>query len=117
MFPHGLKQVIESFTRITEKTTTLIDPYILTNSVENISQRGVLEISMSDHYAIFCTRKTQKQKYHKHKFIAEKLNVLVFPDYSKYHNVDVAYSDFTDKLTKVINEIASFKNMCKKQYQ
>ena len=33
----GLKQAIESFTRITEKTSTLIE-HILTNSVENISQ-------------------------------------------------------------------------------
>ena len=38
----GLKQAIESFTRITEKASTLID-HILTNSVENISLRGVLE--------------------------------------------------------------------------
>ena len=49
---HGLKHVIESFTHITENTSTLID-YILTNSVENISQHGVLEIALYDHYAFF----------------------------------------------------------------
>ena len=36
---HGLKQIIETFTRITEKTSTLID-HILTNSVDKISQFG-----------------------------------------------------------------------------
>ena len=30
---HGLKQIIETFTRITEKTSTIID-HILTNSVD-----------------------------------------------------------------------------------
>ena len=58
---HGLKQIIESHTRITEHTSTLID-HILTNSVENISQSGVLEIGLSDHQAIFCTRKNTKTK-------------------------------------------------------
>ena len=65
---HGLKQIIESFTRITEKTSTLID-HILTNATENVSQYGVLEIALSDHYAIYCTRKVLKQKYHKHNYI------------------------------------------------
>ena len=110
---HGLKQAIESFTCITEKTSTLIE-HILTNSVENISQHGVLEIA-------FCNRKTQKQKYHKHKFITvrspknysktlllEKLNVLVFPDYFTYGQ------PIPILLTKVINDIAPFKNMCVK---
>ena len=64
----GLKQVIETYTRITENSSTLID-HILTNSVETLSQSGVLEIALSDHYAIYCTRKFQKQKYHKQKFI------------------------------------------------
>ena len=31
---------------------------------------------------------------------------------STYDNVDTTYSDFTDKLTKVINEITPVKNMC-----
>ena len=123
---HGLKQIIESHTRITEHTSTLID-HILTNSVENISQSGVLEIGLSDHQAIFCTRKIQKQKYHKHKFITvrslknytkaqllEKLNLVDFPDYSTYNNVDIAYTDFTSKLAKVVNEIAPKKMMCVK---
>ena len=46
--------------------------------------------------------------------LLEKLVTLQFPDYSMYNNVDTAYSDFIDKLTTVINEIAPFKNMCVK---
>ena len=62
---HVLKQIITSSTCITENTSTLID-HILTNSVDKVSQFGVLEIALSDHHAILCTRKTLKQKYHKH---------------------------------------------------
>ena len=122
----ALKQVIKSHTRITETSSTLID-HILTNSVLNITQHGVLKIALSDHYAIYCTRKTQKQKYHKQKFITirslknysktnllEKLNGLVFPDYSLYDDIDTAYLDFTNKLTKVINDVAPFKKICVK---
>ena len=72
---HGLKQVIELFTRITEKTSTLIE-HIVTNSVENISQRGVLEMALPDHYATFYTRKTQKQKYHKHKLLSDPQRII-----------------------------------------
>ena len=38
----------------------------------------------------------------------------MFPDYSMYDNVvDAACSDLTDKLTKVIKEIAPLKTACK----
>ena len=119
-----LKQLIDSSTRITEKTSTLID-HILINSFAKISQFGILEISLSDHQAIFCTRKMVKEKFHKHKFIKirslkryskelllEKLESIQFPDYSSYNNVDRTYSDFIDKTTIVINEVAPFKQVC-----
>ena len=88
---YGLKQLIESPTRITVTTSTLID-HILTNSHEKVSQSGVIDVSLSDHQIIFCTRKIYKQKYHKHNKIKirslknysqqtllEKLKVAKFP--------------------------------------
>ena len=120
---HGLIQVIETPTRITGTSSTLID-HILTNSKLSITQHGVLEIALSDHYVIYCTRKIQKQKYHKQKFITirslknysksnllEKLSDIIFPDYSLYGDIDEAYSDFTNKLTTVINDVAPFKKI------
>ena len=112
---HGLVQVITSPTRITVETSTLID-HILTNSIEKISQHGVLNVSLSDHQAIYCTRKALKQKFNKHKYIKirsmknyskplwlEKLKSVQYPDYSCYDDVDMAYTDFIDSTTKAIN--------------
>ena len=58
---HNLTQIINTSTRITENTSTLLD-HILTNSKEKISQSGVLDLGLSDHQIIFCTRKTKKLK-------------------------------------------------------
>ena len=123
---HGLVQVITSPTRITVETSTLID-HILTNSVDKISQYGVLNVSLSDHQAIYCTRKVLKQKFNKHKYIEirsmknyskplwlEKLKTVQYPNYSGYNDVDIAYTDFIDRTTKAINEIAPFKQLCVK---
>ena len=112
--------------RVTEETSTLID-HILKNSIENVSQFGVLDVSLSDHQAIYCTRKSLKQKYNTHKYIRirsmknysktlwlDKLNSLQYPDCSSYDNIDVAYSDFIGKTTVAINEIAPFKQLCVK---
>ena len=121
---HGLKQLIDSPTRITETSSTLLD-HILTNSHEKVSQFGVLDLSLSDHQIIYCTRKIVKQKFNKHNYIRirslrnysknlllEKLETLQFPDYSNYNNIDTAYTDFIDKTIAVINEIAPFKQVC-----
>ena len=39
---------------------------------------------------------------------------LQYPDYSSYENVDTAYSDFIEKTTTTINEIAPCKQLCVK---
>ena len=49
---NGLKQIITAPTRVTEKTSTLLD-HILTNSGDRISQSGVLPIGLSDHTLAF----------------------------------------------------------------
>ena len=50
---HSLKQLIRALT-----ICTLID-LILTNSSEVISQSWVIDIGLSDHKLIFCTRKNK----------------------------------------------------------
>ena len=57
----GLKQLIRSPTRVTCNTSSLID-HVLTNAEEKVSQSGVLEIGISDHQLIFCTRKLNRFK-------------------------------------------------------
>ena len=64
----GLTQIIKNTTRITEKSSSLLD-HILTNSKEKISQSGILDIGISDHQLIFCTRKTLRPKTGEQTFI------------------------------------------------
>ena len=47
---------LDSATRETLDTSTLID-HVATNTPANIVDSGVLEISLSDHYLVFCIRK------------------------------------------------------------
>ena len=81
---HGLKQLINSPTRITINTSTTLD-HILTNSKEKFTDSGVIDISLSDHQMIFFTRKIQKQKFYKHK----NINVRSMKIYSELELVNL----------------------------
>ena len=58
---HGLKQLIQSPTRVTCSTSTLTD-HILTSAPSRVSQKGVINVVASDHQLIFCTRKISRNK-------------------------------------------------------
>ena len=60
-----LDQVIVEPTRITPKSRTIID-LILVSDPAKISQSGVIEIGVSDHFLTYCTRKITKVLYQKH---------------------------------------------------
>ena len=106
---HGLKQLISKPTRIAKHSSTLLD-HILTNSDEKVSQSGVIDIGLSDHQMIYCTRKIVRPKSNGKTFIKirslkhstkellfYKLNNVNLTDYSTYEDVNEAYSDFTQK--------------------
>ena len=63
----GLHQLIESPSRETLTTTTLID-HIATTNKSNIVTYGVHKTSLSDHYLVYCVRKFRGacKKQHKH---------------------------------------------------
>ena len=65
---HGLEQLIKEPTRITEKSETLLD-HIISNSAQKVSQHGVLNLGLSDHHMIYCTKKSTKAKSFDHKHI------------------------------------------------
>ena len=52
----GLTQLVNSPTRVTSTTSTLID-HIYTSNEENTLDTHVSQIGLSNHYAIFCCRK------------------------------------------------------------
>ena len=120
---HGLKQLITSPSRVTENSSSLLD-HILTNFTDRVSQSGVVDTGLSDHQLIYCTRKVDRTKFNTHKYIRtrssknysqslylEKLNEINFPDYSKFTDINDAYSNFTGKVTSVIDQIAPMKEI------
>ena len=54
----GLTQLVNEPTRVTNASQTIID-HIYTNTEENIQRVHVERLCLSDHYAVFCNRKTQ----------------------------------------------------------
>ena len=116
---HGLKQLIQSPTRLTCSTLTLID-YILTSAPSRVSQKGVINVGVSDHQLIFCTRKISRIKTggtHKYlnfrslksytaDYYKEALKQIDFPNYENFGDVNEAYSNFFQKLMTVIDKIA-----------
>ena len=63
-FTHFLEQIITRTTRVTGQTATLIY-HTLPNSPEKFSQSDVINLGLSDHDLIYCTRKTSLPKSHK----------------------------------------------------
>ena len=59
---------IFNFTRVTDKFATIIDHILCnSNSTNKIDQSSVIPVGLSDHFLIYCTRKTLKGQINKHK--------------------------------------------------
>ena len=61
----SLTEIIKDPIRITCSTSSLLD-HILTNSLEKISQKGTIDVGLSDHQLICCTRKVLRTKLNMH---------------------------------------------------
>ena len=73
---------------------------------------------------IYCTRKILKAKYNKHKKLTfrsprnysvdiykQALERASFPNYDNFHNPDIAYNDFINRLDCVVNTVVLFKTV------
>ena len=122
-FLNGLKQLLTLPTRIIKTSTSLLD-HVLTNSADRVSPFGVVDTGLSDHQLIYCTRKITRTKMNVHKYVKtrslknysqtlflDKLRKINFPDYSNFKDINNAYSDFTGRVTSVIDEIAPIKEI------
>ena len=65
-----LKQLIKYPTRVTCNSSSILD-HVLASFLNSISQSGVIDIDISDHQLIYCTRKTARIK-------ATAINKLLF---------------------------------------
>ena len=118
----GLKQLIESPTQITCRSSSILD-HILASFPNRVIQQGILSVRLSDHQLIYCTRKITRIKRDCHKQIISRsfknytidgyekaLIEINFPEYKNFDNVNDAYSNFIEKLMEVINKVAPVKN-------
>ena len=120
---HGIEQLLTLPTRITKNSSSLLD-HVLTNSADRISQFGIVNVGLSDHQLIYCTRKITRTRLNAHKYVkmrslkyysedlyVKKVKEIDFPDYSNFKDINEAYSDFTEKVASVIEEIAPIKEV------
>ena len=120
---YNCKQLIDSPTRVTEKSSTLLD-HIFTINISKISQSGVLCTGFSDHYTTYCTRKSIKDAVGKHKTIRirsmknysqinflEKLRTVDWSGVMNCQHVNDAWCNFKSLFTGVLDEIVPFKQI------
>ena len=122
----SLEQIMKRATRTTCSSFTLMD-YVLSNSRENISQDGVIEIDISDQQLIYLSQKLHRMKMNTHKQIKIRSLRKVFTwstfliiwstSHDQINNADIVYSDFIQRITPGINKIAPLKEIWSKNFQ
>ena len=120
----GLKQLIEVPTCVTCSSSTIMD-HILASFPNRVSHQGVIDVGLSNHQIIYCTRKISRIKRGTHKeirccwsktlLIFMKLWVEYFPNYNNFENINDAYSIFIQKVMGIIDPVAHIKSRWKKQ--
>ena len=123
----GLKQLKIVPTRVTTGSSTIID-HVLTSFPERVTQSGVIDIGLSDHQLIYCTRKISRIKRGSHKQIKirsfkhytvylfeQGLSKLNFPNYRNFNDMNEAYNDFIQKIMNIIDKVAPLKERRVKQ--
>ena len=102
----GLKQLIKWSTRVTCNSSSFLD-HVLDSFPNRVSQSGAIDVGISDHQLIYCTRKSARIKSYCHKQITfhslknyspeiheEALKKLSFPNYELLDDIDTAYANF-----------------------
>ena len=123
----GLKQLIEFPTRVTCSSSTIID-HILATFSNRVSQQGVIDVELSDHQIIYCTRRISGIKRGTHKQIRyrslnnysadiyeEAMGRVDFLNYHNFESINDAYSNFIQKVMGVIDLVAPIKSRRIKQ--
>ena len=120
---HDLKQLIKSPTRLTFSTSTLVD-HILASFPSRVSRKGVINVGISDHQVILCTRKISRLKAGGiHKYLnfcsfkkytvnsyKEALTQFYVPNYETFDGDNGPYCNFFQKIMTVIDKIAPYRN-------
>ena len=108
-------------TKVTSSSSTTIN-HILASFPKRATQSGVIDIGLSDHQLIYCTRKISSIKRGSHiqiKFrsfkhytvdlFEQEWSNLNFPNYRNFNDINEAYNDFIQKIMNVIDKVAPLK--------
>ncbi|XP_072030141.1 uncharacterized protein [Amphiura filiformis] len=114
----GFENVIKEPTRVTETTESCID-HILCNNLDKVFQCGVMPTGFSDHFLVYCTRKSVRVPLNSQNIIRIRSmkqysvesfrNMLSNCDWSTVLNcecVNTAWINFKIILTNVLDQIA-----------
>ena len=117
----GLKQLIKCPTRATCNCSSILD-HVLAGFPDRVSKSGVIDVGISDHQLIYCTRKTGRIKSYCYQQITfrslknyspevyeEALRKLSFLNYELF-DIDKAYENFFQKVMPVIDNLVPSKN-------
>lgn len=120
---YGLKQLIDSPTRVTVNSSTTLD-VILTSIPEFHKSSGVIPVTVSDHYLVYTDlifnapeQKHQSVRFRDYKnFNAGEFNsslsdALADISDSNFHEPEVLWSKFKETFLKVSGDHAPFKTM------
>jgi hypothetical protein len=119
----NMTQLIDSPTRVTDHSSTILD-HILCNKNERICQSGTIDIGISDHSAIYCTRKVVRgmlkdnnsvkirsmKNYNKDTYV-KMLNDVNWSDICQTKDVNQAWLKFKGTLSDIIDSIAPVKEV------
>ncbi|XP_060799413.1 uncharacterized protein LOC132901016 [Neoarius graeffei] len=118
-----LHQMITEPTRVCESSQTTID-LMLVSDQDKICQSCVITCGMSDHMAIYCTRKVLRSKATGHNTIkvrsmkhytaevfCERLSMIDWSSVLNCMNVDQAWRNFTTMFIYVLDSIAPVKSI------
>jgi hypothetical protein len=123
----SLKQMIKEATRVSQYSNSLLD-LIFVSDHHKISQSGVINVGLSDHCLIYCTRKVKKEQFKKHNSIRmrslknysvenlnNKLNEVNWFDIINCDTVEVAWARFKTIFCNILDELAPVKSVRLKQ--
>lgn len=127
----GLTQLVSEPTRVTKDSKTLID-HIYTNFEENIHSISVKQLCLSDHYGVFCNRKSNSElgknthqtityrsfkNFDESKFLID-LSHVPWEIIQTFDNVDDIVLAWSSLFLEIINKHAPIKiHRVKKKYQ
>ena len=120
---YNFDQIIDKATRVTQSSATLLD-HIYVNNKEIVSQSGVIETGISDHFMIYCTRKISRGQIGKHNLVKirsmkryckelliEKLQSIEWLAILQSTDINVAWESFKTIFTQVVDDVAPEKEI------